>query len=110
MSQGAFSQYPRLSEIPAEAHMGRVGSDSQVAEVNAVIAKLPPDSQRRIEAIAATLRAMLGPGKRHEVELAITLVLAELSAAALEAAVPPSAGRGRLSGATPRRHRTRAGN
>jgi hypothetical protein len=91
--------------------MGRVWSDSQVAEVKAFITKLPTDSQQRIEAIAATLRAMLRPGKRQEVELAITLVLAELSAVALEAAVPPgSAGSdARLSGATPRRHRTRAG-
>jgi hypothetical protein len=57
-------------------------SDSQVAEVKAVIAKLPRDSQLRIEAVAAALRAMLTFNAKQDVEIAITLVLAELCAAA----------------------------
>lgn len=59
--------------------MGYVWSDSQVQEVEAVIAKLPPDARRRIEAVAATLRGMLTTGQKQDVELAITLVLAELA-------------------------------
>jgi hypothetical protein len=68
--------------------MGRARSGSQVANVNAIIAKLPPDAQSRISAVATAVRAMLTAGKEHEVELAITLVLAELSASACGVVLP----------------------
>jgi hypothetical protein len=68
--------------------MGRAWSGSQVANVNAIIGKLPPDAQSRISTIAAAVRAMLIAGREHEVELAITLVLAELSASACGVGLP----------------------
>jgi hypothetical protein len=56
------------------------GSDSQVVAVKALIAKLPPDSQHRIAIAAQTLRHMVAEAAdKQDVEIAITLVLAELS-------------------------------
>ena len=55
-------------------------SDSQVGAVKALIAKLPPGSQHRIALAAKTLRRMVAEAAdKQDVELAITLVLAEIS-------------------------------
>lgn len=44
-----------------------------------MIAALPPDCQRRVEVVANILRDLLAADVSGEVELAFTLVLAELA-------------------------------
>ncbi len=56
---------------------------SQVLAVRKVIARLPRDSKRHVEAVAAALWEIVAEdGDSQEVELALTLVLAQLLARA----------------------------
>jgi hypothetical protein len=57
--------------------MGRT-STSEIAAVRKLVAQLPPDSKRHVEAVAAALREFVAADDTQEAELAFTLVLAEL--------------------------------
>lgn len=45
-----------------------------------MIAKLPSDSRHRVNVVAGILRGLIASDDKAEVELALTLILAELSA------------------------------
>jgi hypothetical protein len=64
--------------------MGRRLSKSELDEVRDLIAKLPPDARRRVADVAGELREVIEhdipTNGAMEVELACTLVLAELAA------------------------------
>lgn len=51
---------------------------SEVTQINAAIADLPPEVQIRVNVIAEMLRGMLCADVLCETELAMTLVIAEL--------------------------------
>lgn len=51
---------------------------NEVTATEALIAALPPESQKRVEVIATILRDLLNADEGGEVELAFTLVMAEL--------------------------------
>jgi hypothetical protein len=51
----------------------------EVERVKRLIACLPDDTQRRINGVAAMLRQLLLKDDRGEIELAFTLVIAELA-------------------------------
>ena len=55
-------------------------SASEVWAVRRLIASLPKDSRCHVEAVAAALRQIVSEDATQEVELAFTLVLAELMA------------------------------
>lgn len=57
--------------------MGRT-STSEIAAVRKLVAQLPPDSKRHVEAVAAALREFVAADDTQEAELAFTPVLAEL--------------------------------
>jgi hypothetical protein len=58
-----------------------MGPHSEVEAVRALIARLPPDSQRTVEGTAQGLRDVIAAADdKQAVEIALTLVLAELAA------------------------------
>jgi hypothetical protein len=58
-----------------------IPSSSEVSAVRKLIARLPPDSKRHVEAVAAALREIVAEDDdTQEIELAFALVLAELVA------------------------------
>jgi hypothetical protein len=58
----------------------RKHDETEVQSVLRLIGELPPDAQRRISVVATILRDLLKADDRQEVELAFTLVMAELAA------------------------------
>lgn len=54
-------------------------AQADIEAAQALINELPPDGQRRVAVVAQILRDLLVADGKHEVELAFTLVMAELS-------------------------------
>lgn len=52
---------------------------SEVEQVKRIIAGLPLESQLRVSVVVGILRELLEKDQRQEVELAFTLVMAELA-------------------------------
>jgi len=60
-----------------------VGHPSEIDAVKALIAKLPPDSQRIVAGTAQGLRDVIAAAEdKQAVEIALTLVLAEMASRA----------------------------
>lgn len=65
-----------------------VDTPNSLNEVNDVIRQLSAQEKARVYCIAGLFRAMVNDNDGNEVELAMTLVLAELSASANSAVSP----------------------